>query len=97
MNTLELKNLIMQCSQIGAAAYQRLLEPTADLISQRDVKKWLKRLGQQPEILKKLEDSGLVRAQRTGEAINSKIVYSKMELLSAISAINIQEKIITNK
>ena len=97
MNTLELKNLIMQCSQIGAAAYQKLLEPTSDLISQRDVKKWLKRLGQQPEILRKLEDAGLVHPHRTGEAVNSKIVYSKVELLSAISAINIQEKIITNK
>lgn len=93
----DLRNILAQSAQLGAAAFQKTLEPTSDLISQRDVKKWLKRLGQQPEILRKLEEAGLVHPHRTGEAVNSKIVYSKVEMLSAISAINIQEKIITNK
>ena len=93
MNTLELKNMIMQCSQIGAAAYQKLLEPTSDYVSQRDVKKWLRRIGQNPEILNKMLESGLIHPQRTGTAINSKIVYSKVEILSAISAINVKESL----
>lgn len=94
LNVLDLKLLIAQAAQLGAAAFQALLEPTSDYVSQRDVRKWLKRIGQEPDILNKMLAQNLIHPQRTGAAVNSKIVYSKVELLSAISAINIQEKII---
>ncbi len=90
----ELKHIIAQSAQLGAAAFQKLLEPTSDYVSQRDVRKWLKRIGQEPDILNKMLEQGLVHPQRMGEAVNSKIVYSIVEMLAAISAINIQEKII---
>ena len=90
----ELKHIIAQAEQLGAAAFQKLLEPTSDYVSQRDVRKWLKRIGQEPDILNKMLAQNLIHPQRTGEAVNSKIIYSKVELLSAISAINIQEKLI---
>ena len=94
LDLLDLKCMISQSAQLGAAAFQKLLEPTADYVSQRDVRKWLKRIGQEPDILNKMLEQGLVHPQRTGEAVNSKIVYSIVEMLAAISAINIQEKII---
>lgn len=94
----ELKHMFSQAAQLGAAAFQKLLEPTSDYVSQRDVRKWIKRIGHNPDILNKMLEQGLIHPQRTGAAINSKIVYSKVELLSAISAINMQESIIkTNK
>lgn len=94
LDLLDLKHMIAQSAQLGAAAFQKLLDPTSDYVSQRDVRKWLKRIGQNPDILNKMLAQNLIHPQRTGAAVNSKIVYSKVELLSAISAINFQEKLI---
>ena len=93
----DLKNLFAEAAELGAAALQRKLEPDSDFVSQRDVKNFLRRIGQDPESLKKMVEDGLVHPERTGAAVNSKIVYSKIEILEAISAINLQKKLLNIK
>lgn len=92
LSIFDLRCLLAQTAELGAAAFQKRLEPTSDYISQREVKKWLKMMGQ-PDILRDLVKKGLVNAQRTGPSINSKIVYSRLELLTAITAINAHNSI----
>lgn len=73
----ELKNLCMDMAALGAANYAKMLFPAKDLISQREayrqfgeaaVKDWVRR--------------GLVSKVRNGATKNSKILYSRAELLA---------------
>lgn len=73
----ELKNLCKDMAELGAANYAKMLFPAKDLISQREayrvfgearVKDWVRR--------------GLVNKVRNGETKNSKILYSRAELLA---------------
>lgn len=73
----ELKNLCKDMAELGAANYAKMLFPAKDLISQREayrqfgeacVKDWLHR--------------GLVNKVRNGSTKNSKILYSRAELLA---------------
>lgn len=73
----ELKNLCKDMAELGAANYAKMLFPAKDLISQREayrifgearVKDWVRR--------------ELVNKVRNGETKNSKILYSRAELLA---------------
>lgn len=73
----ELKNLCKDMAELGAANYAKMLFPAKDSISQREahrqfgeaaVTDWVQR--------------DLVRKVRTGSAKNSKVIYSRAELLA---------------
>lgn len=73
----ELKNLCKDMAELGAANYAKMLSPAKDIISQREayklfgearVKDWVRR--------------GLVNKVRNGETKNSKILYSRAEILA---------------
>lgn len=77
LDLYELKNLCKDMAELGAANYAKMLYPAKDLISQREayrqfgearVKDWLKR--------------GLVNKVRNGTSENSKLLYSRAELLT---------------
>lgn len=73
----ELKNLCKDMAELGAANYAKMLSPAKDIISQREayklfgearVKDWVRR--------------GLVNKVRNGETKNSKVLYSRAEILA---------------
>lgn len=77
----ELKNLCKDMAELGAANYAKILSPAKDNISQREsyrefgearVKDWIRR--------------GLVSIVRNGTAKNSKLLYSRSELMSICQA-----------
>lgn len=74
----ELKNICKDMAELGAANFYKKMAPGKDLISQREayseygearVKGWVK--------------MELVSKQRIGSARNSKLLYSRAELISA--------------
>lgn len=71
----------MDMAELGAACYAKSEKPGKDNISQRGayreygsprVKRWVK--------------NGMVRLVRSGSAVTSKIIYSKVELMAAEKA-----------
>ncbi|MDH6307986.1 hypothetical protein M2451_002505 [Dysgonomonas sp. PFB1-18] len=73
----ELKNLCKDMAELGAANYAKMLYPAKDIISQREafrqfgearVKDWIRR--------------GLISGTRNGSSENSKILYSRADLLA---------------
>lgn len=77
MELYELKTMILELSELGAANYAKVVFPAKDLISQRQayrdygearVKRWVK--------------MGLISSHRNGSTIRSKILYSRAELMS---------------
>lgn len=78
MELYELKNIIMEMAEVGAANYAKMISPLTDNLSQREayrqfgearVKKWLK--------------EGIIHKVRSGTTIRSKIIYSRAELMAA--------------
>lgn len=74
----ELKNLCRDMAELGAANYAKRMAPAKDKISQRDafgefgevnVRRWLR--------------AGVVSTTRSGASRNSKVLYSRAELIAA--------------
>jgi len=82
----ELKRLLQEAAELGAAANDKMREPTNDLIKQREAYRWLKSLGKEPILLEKMVNGGLIKKKRMGPAINSPICYSKLEIRSVLSS-----------
>lgn len=77
MDLYEIKNMIMQMSELGAANYAKRVTPAKDAISQREayrsfgearVKRWV--------------SMHLVNPIRSGNTARSKVIYSLAELIS---------------
>lgn len=78
MELYELKNIIMEMAELGAANYAKMIAPASDNLSQREayrmfgearVKRWAK--------------AGIIHKVRSGTTIRSKIIYSRAELMAA--------------
>lgn len=74
----ELKKLCVEIAELGVANYVKNTAPGKDVLSQREayscfgearVKAWL--------------NSGLVEAHKAGDSRNSKMMYSRAELMAA--------------
>lgn len=83
LELFELKNLIMDMAELGAANYAKMVSPVSDTLSQREayhhfgesrVKRWVY--------------EGLVYPKRSGTSKNSKKLYSRIDLIAAEKAIN---------
>lgn len=77
MELYEIKNMIMEMSEVGAASYAKLVTPEKDVLSQREayrsygearVKRWVRQR--------------LAHTTRSGSTVKSKIHYSRAELIS---------------
>lgn len=81
LDLYELKNLCIECAELGAANYAKRVSPAKDLISQRQAyKEFLE------SRVKRWVNDGLVRCERMGAASRSKILYSRAELLACDTA-----------
>ena len=74
----ELKNLCMEMAELGAAQYVKQTKPGEDLVSQREAY----RLFQETRV-RRWVNNGVVTGTRAGNSCNSKVLYSRAELLAA--------------
>lgn len=91
MDALKRQQEYMSMAQLGVAAYIKATTPALDIIKQREVYRWFKSIGLKPSTLEMLESKGMVIGHRKGNAKNSPIYYSKLEIQSALQAINDQK------
>lgn len=73
----ELKNLCKDMAELGAANYAKILSPAKDLISQREA---YRQFGEAR--VKDWDRRNLLSKVRNGTTKNSKILYSRAELMA---------------
>lgn len=86
LDLYELKSICMDMAELGAAANEKRRSPLSDEIKQREAFRWLKSLGHEPAMLERMERDGLVHRRRKGTSRNSPIMYSRLEIQSALNA-----------
>lgn len=78
LDIAQLKSLLRDSAELGVANYIKQMSPVEDSVSQREafrmygesrVRGWI--------------DEGMVSAMRGGKSANSKILYSRAELMAA--------------
>ncbi len=77
----ELKQTFADVAKLAVAEYRKEQCPAADLISQREAYEQFQEVR-----VKRWRDEGLIRAMRMSGAKNSKIQYSRTELLQVDAA-----------
>ncbi len=77
----ELKEIFEDVANIAVAAYQRQMRPADDLICQSEAFRQFQEVR-----VRRWRDDGLITARRSGPARNSKIQYSRTELLQVDAA-----------
>ena len=76
----ELHASVADCAEIGAMQAIKAYEPTADWLRASEVKRWARAKLIDYKALKALMKRVGIRAKRTGEAKNSPLVYSRLEI-----------------
>lgn len=74
----ELKNICKDMAELGAASYAKMVNPGKDRMSQREAYREF-----QPVRVRRWVESGLVSCSRSGCAANSRMLYSRAELIAA--------------
>ena len=87
----ELKNLIMEMSEVGVANYLKNVAPDSDCVSEREA---FRRFGEGR--VKRWVRDCVVGFKRMGAGANSKKKYSYSELLTAAKTEKLYNKLNTN-
>lgn len=74
----------------GVQEYKRSVEPSEDWINQADAKKYVKRMGFQPVMLRKWSDARLITPVKVGERQNAPVMYSLAEIKKLISSLKLK-------
>lgn len=75
----------------GVQTYMRSVEPSADRITQADAKRFVKKMGFQPVMIRKWSDARLLTPVKTGDAQNAKVTYSLAEIKKVISSLKLKQ------
>ncbi len=89
MMNVEMKDLLAFVSMAvdaGVQSYIRSVDPCSDRINQADAKRFVKKMGFQPAMLRKWSDARLLTPVKLGDRQNSPVVYSLAELKKVISS-----------
>lgn len=81
----ELKETFADVARVAVAAFIKEIRPSDDLISQREAYRQFQEVR-----VRRWRDKGLIRVNRMGPARNSKVQYSRSELLQAEAADNLR-------
>lgn len=80
-----IKNMVIDFTRVGFAEATRMYEPAQDKLRKAEVIKWCKMMYIDRKTFLALERQGLIKARLSGTAKNSPLVYSKAEIVKALS------------
>lgn len=93
LDLYQLKNIISDMVQVGYMNAVKCYEPTKDSISRREVARWFVNMNLDTELIRQMEDVGLIKGKRKGSGRNSPIYYSKEEIKQALCTIQMNKYI----
>lgn len=89
MTFTDIKQLITESVQVGYMYAIKSYEPTADMIRERELKKWCALNGIDGKTVNRMIAKGIIRKHRTGESKNSPVVFSKSEIKENILILSV--------
>lgn len=92
LDLYQLKNICMEMAELGAANFVKQTAPVEDLISQREA---YRQFGEAR--VKRWKQEQRVVPERGGESRQSKVLYSRAELMAVDKSEKINSMIIHNK
>lgn len=96
LDIVDIGSIISDFVRVGYNAAVKDYDPPQDRLRQSEVKKWLKFRKIEFKAFQELEKKGLIHA-RKGEAVNSPLYYSKVEIQKALATMRLNQLIITNE
>ena len=92
----EIGSIISDFVRVGYNAAVADYDPPQDKLRLSEVKKWLKFRKIDFKTFQELEKQGLIHA-RKGDAVNSPLYYSKVEIQKAFATMRLNRLMITNE
>ena len=96
LDIVDISSIISDFVRVGYNAAVKDYDPPQDRLRLAEVKKWLKFRKIEFKAFQELEKKGLIHA-RKGEAVNSPLYYSKVEIQKALATMRLNQLIITNE
>ena len=96
MDIIDIGGIIADFVRVGYNAAVKDYDPPQDKLRLSEAKKWLKFRKIDFKAFQELEKQGLIHA-RKGEAVNSPLYYSKVEIQEAFATMRLNRLIITNE
>lgn len=96
MDIIDIGSIVADFMHVGYNAAVKDYEPPKDKIRLSEVKEWLKFRKIDFKTFKELEKQGLIHA-RKGNAVNSPLYYSKVEIQKAFATMRLNRLMITNE
>ena len=97
MTIHELGGIIANFVRVGYNSAVADYDPPQDKLRQSEVKKWLKFRHVEYKTFQTLVDKGLIHARRSGSAVNSPLVYSKVEIQKALAIMRVNRYFVNDK
>lgn len=89
----EIGGIIADYVRVGYNSAVADYDPPQDILRLSEVKRWLKFRHIDLKTFNVLVEKGLIRARRSGSAVNSPTVYSKTEIQQAIATVRLNRLI----
>lgn len=96
IDIIDIGGIISDFVRVGYNAAVKDYDPPQDKLRQSEVKKWLKFRKIDFKTFQELEKQGLIHT-RKGDAINSPLYYSKVEIQKAFATMRLNRLMITNE
>lgn len=87
----DLQQLISSAVDAGLQSYISSVEPSMDHIRQAEAKRYIKKMGYKPVMLRKWSDARLITPVKIGDRQNSSVIYSLAEIKKCISSLKLKE------
>lgn len=88
-----LKSLMEGCVAAGNLSARRMLDGEGDKMTQRQAERYLKSRGIRLLELKKMVALGLVKPRRKGKSANSPVIYSRQQVIQALTTIEFAKSV----
>lgn len=89
MTFKDIKALIAESVQVGYMYAVKAYEPVADMIREKELKKWCALNGIDGKTVNRMIQKGIISKHRTGESKNSPVVFSKSEIKENILILSV--------
>lgn len=96
IDIIDIGSIISDFVRVGYNAAVKDYDPPQDKLRQSEVKKWLKFRRVDFKTFQELEKQGLIHT-RKGNAVNSPLYYSKVEIQKAFATMRLNRLMITNE
>lgn len=96
IDLIEIGGIVADFVRVGYNAAVKDYDPPQDEIRQSEVKKWLKFRKIEFKTFQELEKNGLIHA-RKGDAVNSPLYYSKVEIQKAFATMRLNKLFINDR